>query len=213
MKQKTLVTGLIVSAAFACIAIIAYLGQYSGHKKLLAEKAKVESELRGVKEALTKTQDALNKAESAIAELKVQAEQILKAKAEEEAMAKALQEQIALTTLRRAEGFEHTAIRFFLSKNKKLPQAQKEAHRTGKFGGYVDVKTGREVRFKGRGGNIAFPLTTDDKGNVILITEYKKDKDGKFKPVIERKLAPKSSKFLGDTKGAVQPYGYIHSPK
>jgi len=214
MKQKMLVISVSVVAAIACIAIIAYLGEYGNLKRIKAEKAQVEKELKGAKETLAKTRDVLNKAESAIAGLKVQVEQVLKAKTEDEAKIKALEQQLLLATARNKEGFEHAAIRQ-VGKNKKLPQAQKEAERIAVRGGYVDLKTRREIRIKCKGGDVAFPLERDEKGKMVAIKEYKKGKDGKFNPVIERKLAPdfKSSKFLGDIKGAVQPYEYIHTPK
>jgi hypothetical protein len=208
MRSKGKLISFIVVAVFACISFIAYLTENSSNRSLKEKKVKAESELNGIKESFAKTQAALKKAEAELAELKGQIADVSKAIAEEEV----LQEQIDLAVLRAKEGVQHTLIRQE-SKSMKLENAQKEAHRLSIRGGYVDFKTGREIRFKGKGGDLAFPLLTKD-GKATGILEMKKDDEGKFNPVITRRLAPdyKSSKFLGDIKGkkGLQSYEYVH---
>jgi predicted RNase H-like nuclease (RuvC/YqgF family) len=212
MRSKAKLISFIVVAVFACISFIAYLTENSSNRSLKEKKVKAETELNGIKESFAKTQAALKKAEAELAELKGQIADVSKAKAEEEAKVQVLQEQIDLAVLRAKEGVQHTFIRQE-RKNRNLMDAQKEAHRLSIRAGFVDSKNGREVRIKGKGEDVAFPILKKD-GKATGILEMKKDDEGKFNPVITRRLAPdyKSSKFLGDTKGrkGLQSYEYVH---
>ncbi|OGZ34711.1 MAG: hypothetical protein A2Y98_02860 [Candidatus Portnoybacteria bacterium RBG_19FT_COMBO_36_7] len=213
MKQKSLVTSLIIVAAIAFVAIVGFFSQNFSYKRLESEKIKLENELKESQETLGKIQAALTEANKKTAEFESKLKDILKAK-ELEAGAKLLGEQLELAIAKAKEGVEHPIIRQE-AKNKKLLEARLEAHRLAIRGGFVDLKTGREVRIRGKGGNIAFPLEKDEKGNVTGIAKHKKDAGGEFKHVITRKLSPdfKGSKFLGDIKGGVQPDEYVHKRK
>lgn len=215
MKQKALVTSLIVVAAIAFVAIIGFFGQHSSYKIIETEKAKAEKELKESKETIEKTKAVLAEADKKIAELEARIKDFLKAKAEEDAKIKELKEQFELAIIKAKEGVQHPIIRQEMGKNKELLKARLEAHRWAIRGGFVDLKTGREIRIKGKGGDTAFPLEKDKKGNVTGIAKHKKDAGGEFKHVITRKLSPdfKSSKFLGDIKGGVEQDEYVYKRK
>jgi Skp family chaperone for outer membrane proteins len=213
MKQKALVTGIIVVAAIAFIAIIAYLSQYSSYKNLVAEKVKVEKELNKTKGVLDKANKALDESNKAreedqktITSLRKEILQIKKAQAEE-AKIVALEQTINKAIVWEGKGAQD-AVGAQTSNKKEIDKYLVLA-------GFLDPKTGREVRLRGKGGNISLPLIRDEKGNVTGIAKYKRGTDGKFNHVITRKLAPdiKSAKFLGDIKGGVQSDEYVYKRK
>lgn len=221
-------TAVIIIAAFLVVVLVGFWATYRSLKNIETEKAQLADELVKTKAALAKAEIALKEAQVREAEAKARVEQEKKAKVEEEVKAKvkALEERIRQAIAKKGQGVEHTFINWLTKISDKVfglkgsakdikKWAQKNAERIAVLSGYVDLKTRKEVRIRGKGGDVAFPLEIDATGKVIKVEEYKKDSDGKFKFVIARELASDygKAKFLGDTKGRVQSYEYIFTPK
>jgi hypothetical protein len=137
------------------------------------------------------------------------------------------QKQAEMATVKKGEGVEHALIRqiaanpenFGFVGNKEDAKAVKKwagkkAHQIAIKAGYVDMKTGREIRVK-LADKIAYVLVKDKDGD-SAVYEFEKGDDGKFKniPIQINKLSPDyvSAKFLGDSPDEVQGYEYVFQP-
>ena len=131
--------------------------------------------------------------------------------------------QLKLAEIGKNEGVEHAFIRqlmvdpstfgFGKVEDAKDPKkwAGREAHRLAVKAGYVNLKTGKEIRVK-VAGKVAYVLQKDKDGN-LGVNEFQKGADGKYgNPADTNKLAPdyKSASFEGkDVKAKVQWYEYV----
>jgi hypothetical protein len=143
------------------------------------------------------------------------------------------QKKVKMATVRKGEGVEHALIRQIITNanaenfgfigNKQDAKAVKKwagkkAHQIAIKAGYVDLKTGREIRVK-FADKVAYMLNQDKDGN-LTVCEFEKGSDGKFKniPTQINKVINKvsldysSAKFLGDSPNGVQYYEYTHQP-
>lgn len=141
--------------------------------------------------------------------------------------AKEVPEALKLAIVQKGEGIEHVLIRQLIfvpelygfkgdTGDKKAVKkwAQTKAHQIAILAGYVDAKTGNEVRVKGQGGDVAYVLQTDS-GLKLSVAQYCKGKDGNFpepgsKTLKTLELAKdfQSATFQGNID--VQSYEYLY---
>lgn len=183
------------------------------------EKARADS----LAAHLAKTQEALAAAQAALAAKEAEIAAAAEAKAE-----KAEAEDLKLATVGKGEGVEHALIRQLAADPKAYgfeadstsqkavkAWAQRRAHQIAILAGYVDVKTGDEVRVRGKGGEITYLLSVDADGK-MAVEEYTLGSDGNFKtdPDQTNDLAAsyKAAQFQGTGQGpgGMQSYEYLH---
>ena len=211
---------ILVLMAAVAVLIVAFWSAYKSLENREKEIVSLKADLTKEKEIVAKLKAELVKVQGERDGLKAEAEQLKTAKDEAEAKARAWQEQYNIAIAEATEGVEHTFIRQLAkgdkSDKKFLKLAQTEAERIACLARYKDVKTRREIRIGGKGGNTAYVLIFDSSGKkVIRVDEYKLGKDKKFKFATSRELAPnfKDAGFLGDFKDKIQDYQYIYDPK
>jgi hypothetical protein len=133
-------------------------------------------------------------------------------------------ELIDLATIKKGEGVEHALIRQL----KANPQefgfkgdinneaavtrwAGNEAHKIAIRAGYIDVKTGAEIRVGTKGiGKAAYILEKDQAGKITVQEYFKKDKDFGLQETHELAKDYQSAKFEGSDK---EPYEYEYTTK
>lgn len=140
--------------------------------------------------------------------------------------AKEIPEELKIAIVGKGEGIEHALIRQIIfvpelygykgdTGDKKAVKkwAQKKAHQIAILAGYVDAKTGNELRVKGQGGDVAYVLRADSELKLSVVQSCK-DKDGNFpesgsKTLKTLKLAKdfQSAAFQGNID--VQSYEYL----
>jgi len=141
--------------------------------------------------------------------------------------AKEIPEELKIAIVGKGEGIEHALIRQLIfvpelygfkgdTGDKKAVKkwAQTKAHQIAILAGYVDAKTGNEVRVKGPGGTVAYVLQADSELKLSVVQSCK-DKDGNFpdpgsKLVKTLELAKdfQSATFQGNVD--VQTYEYLY---
>lgn len=141
-------------------------------------------------------------------------------------------ETLKLAIVQEGEGIEHTLIRQLVASPKNFgfegnesdkkaikAWAGKKAHQIAILAGYVDLKTGSEVRIKGSGGNVAYLLQKSDPDGKIQVASMCKNKEGNFPDIGQaqpddvvkiQKLADnyQSANFIGNIVGGLRTYEY-----
>lgn len=128
-----------------------------------------------------------------------------------------------------AEGYQHGIIRQMMAQPEQfgfkgnrtdlqalIDWVGPEVHRIAIRAGYVDFRTGREIRVK-YANKVSTVLNTDENGALVSISEYERNEDGSFKdmPTQVNILAPdcNSAVFQGDISDGVQSYEYPYQPR
>jgi len=201
-KRFTIVTGIILAA------VVIFWGFWS---VWISERLKqTEKDLRNAQAELKKAQMSV----------------VLSAQAEPktEAAGKEAVSAVSRTAIvQKGEGIEHALIRQLQEdpftygfEGNATPKtvkkwAQKKAHQIAILAGYVNQKTGEEVRVRGKGENIAYILTVDKAK--ISVEQYSVDQTGSFNPdpdqVNQLASSYDDAQFHG-VPDELQAYEYIH---
>ncbi len=144
-----------------------------------------------ISEKLKQTEKALQNAQIELKKAQMSAVPTAQAEPKTEATGK---EAVSVVTesaiVQKGEGIEHALIRQLQEdpftygfEGNATPKtvkkwAQKKAHQIAILAGYVNQKTGEEIRIKGNGGNIAYVLSVD--GDKISVEQYSVDQTGNF---------------------------------
>jgi hypothetical protein len=230
-KEKSKLIGIVLAVIIVLLmgaTIISWTQRGEWKRSSKTWEAKVNELKDGAEEAAKKASTEMDKLKAEVEKWKKSAEEAsaevkkLKAAAAE----KARQESLKLAAIGKGEGIEHALIRQLIadpttfgfegdtSDQKAVKTwAQKGAHQIAILAGYVNVKTGEEIRVKGKGDEVAYLLTVDSEGN-ISVGEYTVGQDGNFKPDPEQtnKLVDDYGKaqFQGGSPDGLQSYEYVH---
>jgi len=237
MEKKKLVAEegmaklVIILAATLAVTVFAFFLTFRSLNQERAENDRLRESLVKTKKTMATIKAELASAKAKLkaeAEAKEVKERESKNKAAEEEKAKAVQEAkekeewLNLATARGKQGVEHIfteqlivgAKKFGLSDGyrKTIKWAKRKAGEIAIRAGYIDLRTRKEIRIRGKGGDVAFWLVIKD-GRVLGVEEYKKI-NGKFQLVVTRPLAPdfKRVKFIGQVHGGLSEFEYIYSP-